>query len=813
MHLPFSPALREAPIPGTAASTLHPPPEGALEESPAGLPSGLSGSAVQSTMESTSGSAPGNTPGNTPGSTPGSTPPAADDPPAPDALLACLLFAARHLHCPVSEARIRADQIGRGACLTPKDFLLAAEKAGMAVASGRYPLAQVPNGLLPAVALLQDGQAVVLLQRLPQEQGFVLYDPRFGEQPVRRELSALESEYLGHLLALRARHRTAGAEPTPTTPHRHWFWGALANNSWTYTQILMAAALTNFLGLSTALFIMVVYDRVLPNEAIESLIALTIGVGIALLFDFLIKTVRGLFIDRAGQKADLVMARTIFDHLLNMQMSARRGSSGGFANTLREFETLRDFFASATLVAIVDLPFVFLFIAVIYLIGGPLYLIPLLAVPIVLIVGIAIQPFLGRIAQDAFEEGRSKQSVLVEAVNGLETIKATGAAPLIRERWEDSIRHQSTIGQRGRALQQLALNATALTQQAAQVAIVVYGVFLISAGTISMGAVIASVILAGRTLAPLAQVAQTLSRLNQARTSYRAIDQLMQAPSERPAGRHYLSRPHLEGRIELRDVHFRYPDQPQGALHGVSLQIEPGERVALLGRVGSGKSTIARLLLGMYSPESGSVLVDGTDIRQIDPADLRHNIGCVLQESWLFSGSIRQNIAVGGLHPTDADLLAAARLAGADEFIAQHSQGYDRIVAERGEGLSGGQRQLICLARALVATPPILLLDEPTSAMDVQTEQALIQRLSTGLAGQTLVLITHRTSLLELVDRIIILERGRIVADGPKSRILRAGNAAAAAPPDAPPPSRPPRPATSLAEHVAARTSDQRMYR
>jgi len=690
-----------------------------------------------------------------------------------DPLLDCLLYVSRHVDCPLSAARVRSELKGTRVSLSPQEVVEVAEKSGMTAAVGKLALARLTNSVLPAIALLKNGRAVVFLERLSDEE-VVLYDPAFGDKPIRMPLKPFQEDYLGTLIALRAVHRSAAADRAPRETTRHWFWGALGHNRWVYTQIILAAALTNFLGLSTALFIMVVYDRVLPNEAIESLIALTIGVGIALVFDFVVKTLRGLFIDRAGHKADLSMARSIFDHLLNLQMGARRGSSGGFANTLREFETLREFFASASLVAIVDLPFILLFVWVIYMIGGPLYVIPLVAIPIVLIVGIIIQPFLSKIAREAFEEGKSKQSVLVEAVNGLETIKATGATSMIRDRWEDSIRQQSSIGRRGRAWQQLALNATALTQQAAQIAIVVYGVFLIGAGTISMGAVIASVILAGRTLAPLAQLAQTFSRLNSARMSYQAIDQLMQSPSERPPGRHYLSRPRLNGRVEFRGVGFHYPEQSQGALEGVSFRIEPGERVAIIGRVGSGKSTVARLLLGMYPPDEGAVLVDDTDLRQIDPVDLRHNIGSVLQDAWLFSGTIRQNISVGGLNPTDAEILKASELAGAHEFISQHPMGYDMPVAERGEGLSGGQRQLICLARALVTQPPLMLLDEPTSAMDVKTEQALIQRLKSELGDRTLILITHRTTLLEWVDRVIVLDRGRVVADGPKAQVLRA---------------------------------------
>ena len=689
-----------------------------------------------------------------------------------DSLEECLIFIARHLELPVSSSAIRAGRVGLDSPLDPHSFIEAAERHGMVAALGEHSLEQLSSSLLPTVALLKNGRAVVIIDR-PNADKLAVYDPSLGEHPITLPISSLDNDFIGHIIAVQARYRPVDHSNEPLIQGGHWFWSALSSNRWIYTQVIMAAALTNFLGLSTSLFIMVVYDRVLPNEAIESLIALTIGVGIALLFDFLVKTLRQLFIERAGQQADLRMGRRIFDHVLNLQMSAKRGSTGGFANTLREFETLREFFASASLVAIVDLPFIFLFIWVIYLIGGPLFIIPLIAVPLVLIIGIAVQPFLKRLSGQAFEENRSKQGVLIEAVAGLETIKASGAAPMIRERWEDSVKHQSEVGRRGRAIQQFALNATAFAQQVAQVSIVVYGVFLVGDGVISMGAMIASVILTGRTLAPLAQLAQTMTRINQARTSYRALDQLMAMPSERPAGRHYLSRPTLTGKIALQDVSFRYPEQTIDALTGINITIKPGEKVALLGKVGSGKSTLARLLLSIYQPERGAVLVDDTDIRQLDPADLRHSLGSVLQEAWLFSGTVRQNIAIGAHHPTDEQVFKAAKLAGAHEFISRHPHGYDMKIGERGEGLSGGQRQLICLARALLGSPPILLMDEPTSAMDIQTEKEVIARLKEACQDKTLIMVTHRTSLLALVDRVIVLDQGKVVADGPKRDIMR----------------------------------------
>ena len=690
-----------------------------------------------------------------------------------DPLEDCLLYLLAAFDMPTSPASVRAGLAGTSQRMSVDQFTSAAERSGLSVISQRIDLRGLNPAVLPAIVLLNSGRAMVLVEQ-PDRQSFLAHAP--GQTGLVRVAVEDIAPALGRdVLSVRRTQANARSAPGVEQAHRgaSWFWQPLAKNWWTYAQVLLAAAMANVLGLTTSIFIMAVYDRVVPNQAIDSLVALTAGVAIALAFDFIIKTLRGVFIDRAAQRADLAMARTIFDHVLGMQLKARKGSVGGLASTLREFEVLREFFTSASLVALVDLPFVLLFIFVIAMIGGPLSVVPMIAVPAVLLVGVIVQPFLGRLAGDAFREGQNKHSVLVETLSGLETIKATGAAGVMRKRWEDSIDFQSRTSSRSRGVAQFALNATSFAQQAAQVGIVFYGVFLIQANVITMGAMIASVLLTGRALAPLGQLSQTMTRINQARTSFRALGQVMQAPSERMPGRRYLSRPRLNGSIELRGVEFRYPDQSDNALDGVSLKIAPGEKVALLGRIGSGKSTIVRLLLGLYEPDRGAVLVDQTDIRQLDPADLRSNIGCALQDIWLFSGTIRENIAAGMHRPTDEMILRAATIAGVHDFVSAHPLGYDQVLGERGEGLSGGQRQSVALARALVGDPPILILDEPTSMMDMQTEQVVLHRLGEAMQGRTLILITHRNSLLELADRVIVLDGGHVVADGPRADLQR----------------------------------------
>lgn len=553
----------------------------------------------------------------------------------------------------------------------------------------------------------------------------------------------------------------------------HWLWGPFYKNRSIYAQVGLAAAFVNMLSLASSLFIMTVYDRVIPNHAVESLIALSIGMAIALGADFILKTLRGYFIDVAGQRLDYEIGSSLFRQVLDLKLSERKGSAGAFASVIREFETLKEFFTSATLVAFVDLPFILLFLGVIALIGGHVAWVPILAVPIVIITGLLIQPALAKLATQGLTEGQSKHGVLVETIAGLETVKSLGAGPMLEARWRGGLRDHSTTSRRGRIISQFAINVAGSVQQIAQVGTVIVGVFLISAGELTVGGLIATVILTGRALAPLAQLANVLSRANGALSSYRTLNGLMESGGETQSARNYIRRQKLEGKIEFRDVTFRYPGQAGKAMDNVSFTIEPGERVAILGRIGSGKSTVTRLIMGLYEPDEGSILIDDTDIRQIMPRDLRRNIGSVLQDIYLFSGSIRENIALGHDDLSDEELLRIARIAGVHDFAGQLAAGYDLRLMDRGEGLSGGQRQSIAIARALVGKPPIILLDEPSSAMDVASENALLSRLVEEVKGKTLVMITHRSSLLKLVDRVIVMDKGRIVAQGPKDDVLK----------------------------------------
>lgn len=698
--------------------------------------------------------------------------------PVNDGLADCLLYVSERLGKPLTRADLSEAEVGLKSTYSVSDAVNAAKLAGFVPWFGEVRIKDLDASLLPLIAVLNNDRMVVVTA-VDRKEGVTYWDPRIPQEETQATPAEFTELFEGHVLIMR--RRPTDLPEKENSARGHWFWSAFFQNGWSVTQILIAAAVTNMLGLATSIFIMVVYDRVLPNEAIESLVALTAGMAIALFFDFIIKTLRAGFIDRLGHRTDREIGRRIFEQLLNLPLKSRTGSTGALASTLREFETVREFFSSATLILFVDLPFIVLFIFVIYMVGGPLALIPAVSLPLVLIVGIATQPRLSRLAKENMEMGQTKQSVLVETVAGLETVKSAGAARILRERWDKALNAHSTYGLKSRAVSQFAMNSTAFVQQSAQILIVFYGVFLIRDGAVTMGALIASVILTGRALGPLGQLAQALTRLNQVRSSYQTLNKLMQAESERPPGRRFLERSDIKGSVEFDGVSFSYPEASVAALRDCSFTIKPGERVAVLGRIGSGKSTVARMLQGLYHPDEGAVRIDGADVRQIDPVDLRRSVAAVLQDSFLFSGTIRQNIAMGAERPYDADILRAAKISGVDDFVKTHPDGYDMKLAERGEGLSGGQRQAITIARALVGRPKVLVLDEPTSAMDLKSEETFKARLSEALTDETVIIITHRPSLLDLADRVIVIEGGRLVADGPKSEIQRRSKTAKAA--------------------------------
>lgn len=689
-----------------------------------------------------------------------------------DPLLDALVALTHLLECPTSRDALKAGLPLADGRMTPALLPRAAARAGL---SGRLlarPLDRVPESTLPAVLLLKNRSACVLLERRADGRA-VIVPPETGRGRLEVDLAALEADYAGHALFARpeARPREDRAAASNTAG---WFWGTLWQNRGVYAQVLLAAVLINAFALTSSLFAMNVYDRVIPNNAVETLWVLSIGAFVVFGFDFVLRTMRGYFVDGAGRVADIKIASRIFEQVLGMKMASRPASAGAFANNLREYESLRDFFTSATVVALVDLPFALFFLAIVWLIGGIVVLVPAIIIPIVIAVGLALQVPLNRVVKQSFKESAAKHGVLIETINGLETIKSVSAEGRMQRSWERFVTATAHSSAKARFLSAITVNFSALAANLVYVGVVIVGVYQITSGAMTMGAVIACSIITGRAMAPLGQIAGLLTRFNQSRTALQSLNGVMALPVERPHDARFLHRPDIRGSVEFKNVVFAYPNQKLPALRDVSFKLRAGEKVGIIGRIGSGKTTIEKLVLALHEPQEGGVLIDGTDLRQIDPVDLRRRVGCVPQDVMLFAGSVRDNIALGAAYADDAAVLRAARLAGVEDFVARHPSGFDLPVGERGEALSGGQRQSIAIARALLLDPPILILDEPTSAMDNGAENRLKNRLAQGLGAKTLILVTHRASLLSLVERLIVMDGGRLIADGPRDEILRA---------------------------------------
>lgn len=691
-----------------------------------------------------------------------------------DPLLGGLVALARLLGRPGSAESFAAGLPLGGVPLGPELLVRAAEAGGLRAKLVRRPLASLPDAVLPALLLLAPREACVLVRREPDGTAVVLSSEcGYGEE--RIDAGTLEQRYAGHALLVRPAHRFDERVDEALLPQREgWLRGALGRSWPIYGEVIVASALVNLLGLALPLFTMTVYDRVVPNHAIDTLWALAAGVLIVLAFEFAMRTVRAYLIDVAGRKIDVMLSASIHQRMMGVTMRHRPASVGAQLNGLTEFESFREFLTSATVVTLVDLPFLTVFLAALFWIGGPLGWVAVAAVPAVLAVSLAVQFSLSDAVERTMRLAAQRQAGLVESLVGLETIKVANAQGVMQRRWEHTVSEIARLGLRSRVLSGASVNFASLAQQVVGIAIVVWGVLLIAQDRLTLGALIACSILSGRALAPLGQVASLVVRFNQARSALRSTDRMMQLPVERPEGRAFVTRPRLSGGIEFRGVGFTYPGQDVPALKDVSFRIAAGERVAIIGRTGSGKSTIERLVLGLYEPDEGAVLVDGTDLRQLDPVALRRDIGHVPQDVILFFGSVRDNIVLGAPFAEDEAILRAARIGGVDAFVDGSPRGFDLAVGERGDRLSGGQRQAVAIARAELTRPPVLLLDEPSSAMDNGAEEQFKARLSTELAGRTLVLVTHRSSLLSLVDRLIVVDHGRVVADGAKDAVLAA---------------------------------------
>ncbi len=693
---------------------------------------------------------------------------------ADDPLLGCLHIVTRLRGQPVSTEALAAGIPLKDGRFGADEFVRAAAAHGYSSRLVRRKLTRISTLALPVTLLLNDGSACVLTRYISAKAvEVVIPESGFGAREIA--LDELQKLYRGYaLFAQPELEPETSRDGEPLAPRRRsWFWGTLVTYSPYYFEAALAGVLINVLTVATSLFIMNVYDRVVPNNATETLVVLATGTAFAIGFEFVARSLRAYFLDIAGKKADLVLASRIFEQALGLKLSARPQSAGAFAAQLREFEAVRDFITSITLTAVMDMPFVAFFIVVIALIGGPLYLVPLAVVPLVVLVALIAQVPLARVTRANLQQGSQRHGLLVESVEGLDIIKAMRAEGQMQSRYEDYTALTGATANSARMISSTVVNFTGVIQQFVTVLVVVWGVHLIADGELTMGALIATVMLTSRGLAPLQQVAALMMRYQHARAAYVTLNNLMRMPVDRPYGKRYTHRGEVRGAIAMEGVSFAYPQASGAALTELSFALNPGEHVAILGKVGGGKSTLLRLVLGLYPPARGSVRVDGIDIEQFDPADLRRHIGYVGQEPTLFHGSLRDNIALGLPHADDEAVLRAAQIAGLDTLIDNHPRGLQLQVGERGQALSGGQRQAVANARAFLLEPRVLLLDEPTSAMDNNAEARFMHNVGAFAQGRTLLLVTHKPSMLAMVSRIIVLDNGRSVMDGPRDDVLR----------------------------------------
>ena len=659
--------------------------------------------------------------------------------------------------------------------LTPALFGRAAARAGLASKILSKPLSQLRKRALPAILLLDGDEACVLMDWSRDKRHAQVIFPELSDTVEEIPLEQLQESYSGLLIYARPRFTFDGrTDQVGERTKGHWFWSAMGENLGLYRDVLVAAFFINVFALALPLFAMNVYDRVVPNHAIETLWMLAIGIGIVLCADLLLRTMRGYFLDLAGKRVDLLLSVRLMEQVLGLKLAHKPQSVGACAANLRSYESIRDFTTSASLTALIDLPFTAIFVLVIGWVA-PVMVIPLMVgLAVVVLYALTTQRKMRTLTESMYRASSMRSSVLIESLVGLDTLKSMGAEGMMQRRWEKAAAFLDRIGVQLRLLGNSNLNVALWCQQLVSVSIIVLGVYLIAEGELTLGGLIAATMLSNRAMAPVSQVAGLLTQYHNARTALTALNEVMEKPVERPAGKNFSNREALRGALEFKHVSFTYPEAEVTSLDDICFSLEPGEHVAVLGRVGSGKTTLNRLLMGLYEPADGAVMVDGIDIRQIDPAQLRHQIGYVPQDATLFYGTLRENLLLGNHQVSQAGLDRAVQIADLSEFINRHPQGFDMNVGERGEFLSGGQRKAVALARALIHEPQILLLDEATGSMDHTSEAAILSQLQTYSQGKTLLLTTHRTSMLQLVDRIIVLDQGCIVADGPRDKVMDA---------------------------------------
>jgi len=693
---------------------------------------------------------------------------------SPQNLLSCLEQIAAHYNKPFSEEALIAGLAIEGKNVSAAQFPEAAMRAQLNAKVIEMPIFEINASALPAIVLTDQDHGYVIT-RVTRD-GFFEVQPNDAESYLISQ-DELNEKYNGRVIAIKPASALAKViEQTLNIKSKAqaWFWDAIKTYWPIYNEVLIASGFINLLALATPLFIMNVYDRVVPNDATETLWVLAVGVFIAFAFDFVLRVLRTHFIDNTARNIDAKLSAKVFSHLVDLKTDTRPDSVGHLVNTVQAFESFREFITSASITTLVDLPFVFIFIIIIAILGGSLALVPLILIPLVLMMSFALQKPLIVLVKKSFQAASIKQTTLLESLLGADTIKSVNAQSLMQSKWEDVVCYAANIGVRLRFLSSLATNISIFSQFMGSVILVIYGVYKIGQGDLTIGALIACTILTGRALAPMVQAASLLMRYYQSIAGIEGLDKVMALPTERPNDSNFIHPEQIKGKISFDHVTYTYGESTVPALRDVSFTINSGEHVAIIGRIGSGKSTILKLMTGLLHPTEGNILLDDINLQQYDPVDYRKKIGYVPQDTTLFNGSIKDNIKLGNPLVPDEDLLEAIRFTSLDKLISQQADALNKNVGERGQNLSGGQRQTIILAQAMLSKPDILLFDEPTKSMDDMTERHIAKNVAEYYKDKTFILVTHKVKLLPLVDRIILTDNGQIIMDGPKETVVKA---------------------------------------
>ena len=701
-----------------------------------------------------------------------------------DPLLECLVIFARLFNRPISaNALVSGFPVEPGA-IGPELFSIhsskglfsrVANRAGFATRLIKRDIADLSELLLPCILILHNRKACILESIDHQNQRARVIFPEVDEGEEWIELAKLSEEYIGFAFLLKKKYKRDN-KPVSLASNRdgHWFWGTLARSKEVFVSVLLASFLINIFVIATPLFTMNVYDRVVPNDALETLWVLAVGVLLVYVFDTLLRFIRTYFLEVAGKKSDVIMSSILFEQVLNLKMDKWPKSVGAFANNLQDFESIRNFFTASTIATLVDFPFSLILLVLISYIGGPLVAVPMVTMAILLLYSYLIIKPLRRSIESTYEASANKNAHLIESLHSIQTIKALGASHHAQWVWEESSGEIAKKSMRSRILSNSITVVTQFLMQLNTVGIIILGIYQISDLELSLGGLIAVVMLSSRAVAPMGQIANLITQYQQTRTAFNTLDNMMHMPVERFENKQYVRRPIFDGHIEFKKLSFTYPEAQRASLSEISLTVTPNEHVGIIGKVGSGKSSLSKLLIGLYDPTEGALLIDGININQIDPADLRRHIGYLSQDAELMRGSIRDNLVYRNPQVGDERLLEAAAICGVDQFVNKLPLGFDTPVGEQGACLSGGQRQAIALGRTLLLDEPILILDEPTSHMDNTTEAAIRQRLFDYTRDKTLILVTHKAAMLELVERLIVVDEGRIIMDGPKGKVMQA---------------------------------------